>query len=103
MRIRPIPETFSKRAFVHTQIFRDGDVAAYNVVFKDSGKFACIEVIIIKTLPPHPHDKNEEGWEKVEQYPGSESWGTYAWTTQTIERAHKKIEELLHRRKQENL
>jgi hypothetical protein len=103
MRIRPIPETFSKRSLFYTQIFREGDVAAYNAVFKESGKFACIEVIVIRTTPPHPKDKNEEGYDKVERYPAAEAWGKYGWTTQTTERANKKIEELLRGRKQENV
>jgi hypothetical protein len=74
----PLPLTFTEKGFAYQQIERQGDVAIYSQTHP--GGAVRYEVIRIRIQREHTWPNGTTTPEK-EAYPGSTSWGRYAFTT----------------------
>ena len=95
---RPIEKVFTKKGFIHRQLFREGDFAIY-WKYAEAGPVhpkafdAGYETVII-----HRHNGYELGGVKIEPaetYPSDSQWGDMAWTFGELIRAYRKWESLV--------
>ncbi len=92
-----LPEKFTKKGFVHQQVWREGNIAIYRRG-KEGGipHYECIVIRVQKeraTQTPSgaimlPHQ---------ELYPAAEKWGQLGWTYHTYEEARARAEKLLEK------
>ena len=75
--MEPLPLSFRDRGFLYEQVERQGEVALYSQT-NHSG-IVRYEVIRIRIQREHTWPNGTTTPEK-EAYPGSNSWGTLAWT-----------------------
>lgn len=88
MRTKPIATEFSKYGYTFQQIDRAGRVAIYSQTRNDNGRLTGYEVVAIQLCQAREEFKAHAGFDRVECYPSSEQWGTYAFTVDTLPRAY---------------
>ena len=87
MNLRALKTEFARDGFTHRLVTRQNSFAIYE---RSKNGVEHFEVIRVRTNKPHPKDRNLDGVELVEEYPGSESWGKYGFTHQTLKEAQTK-------------
>ena len=100
-----LPETFTKKSFLHQQVWREGNVAIYKR-FKEGGT-PHYETIIIREVSASSYsvDEVKAGQfktrvierERGEVYPSSEQWGYMGWTYGSYEEARARAQKLLEK------
>jgi hypothetical protein len=89
-----LPLTFTERGFAYQQIERQGDVAIYRQT--NHAGVVRYEVIRIRIQREHTWPNGTTTPEK-EAYPGSNAWGTLAWTLYTLADAQALAQQLQER------
>lgn len=93
--MKRLETTIERGPFKFEQLWREGMWAIYRQTQKGSN-WERFEVVHIRRR--NARKIGEISIEAMETYPTSEDWGTYAWKTITLERAHKVVEEQDHRK-----
>jgi hypothetical protein len=103
MHIKILPIEFTKSGIYYKQVKRENDVAIYSLactldVSRKIG-FDCIKVQSYAPDYESPFFANRRGqkWDIVETYPTSESFGTKAWSFDTIVKAEELFQNLTKR------
>ena len=92
--MEPLPVSFRDRGFLYDQIERQGDVAIYSQT--NHAGVVRYEVIRIRIQREHTWPNGTTTPEK-EAYPGSNAWGTLAWTLYTLADAQALAQQLQQR------
>jgi hypothetical protein len=103
MNYKSLPENFTQKGWIFSQVKREGDIAIFSKLpTKFGGKAIGYEVIKIQKNEANDRVfKDKEGkevkhsYEAQERYPSSEEWGTYGFTATTLEQAEKIFQKLI--------
>jgi len=83
--MQPLLTDFEDRVFRYTHVEREGDIAIFCQMHKESG-CARFEVVTIRVQPAHTWPNGTTSLER-EAYPGSNSWGSLGFTCFTLQAA----------------
>lgn len=100
MKIKLLSTEFKKLGVLYKQVKREKYCAIYSLSYTDDVEHIIgFDVVAVQSYTPDyesPFFANRTGekWESIETYPTSESFGSKAWSFDSLEDAEKKFEEL---------
>ena len=90
-----LPNNYTKNGYNHEVIFREKEYVISKLTSMETGHFICYEAF--RVIVAKPFTLKGVFYGEREQTPSNEHWGKYGFSVHTLEKAHKRIEDLKQR------